>query len=140
MTRRVAAAGEGTFDTTYHAPVLAGEVVELLSHAKSVLDGTLGGGGHTEALLDAGVARVIGVDRDPEALATAQERLERYARDGRFRAVRSNYADAADSAALQDETFDGVLLDLGISSRQIDAPERGFTFREGAPLDMRMGG
>jgi 16S rRNA (cytosine1402-N4)-methyltransferase len=140
MTRRVAAAGEGTFDTTYHAPVLAGEVVEILSHAKSVLDGTLGGGGHAEALLDAGVARVIGVDRDPEALAAAQERLERYAREGRFRAVRSNYADAADSAELRDEKFDGVLLDLGISSRQIDAQDRGFTFREGAPLDMRMGG
>lgn len=136
--RRVA--GAGTFDTAYHAPVLAGEVVELFGDAKSVLDGTLGGGGHSEALLDSGVARVTGVDRDPEALAAAVARLERYAQDGRFRAVQLNYADAADSVELRGEEFDGVLLDLGISSRQIDSQDRGFTFREGAPLDMRMGG
>jgi len=103
-----------------------------------VLDGTLGGGGHSAALLESGVQHVTGVDRDPEAVATARERLERFERDGRFRAVLGNYTDVdelADSAA---ESFDGVLLDLGISSRQIDVETRGFTFREGAPLDMRM--
>lgn len=128
-----------TFDTAYHAPVLAGEVVELLRSAKSVLDGTLGGGGHATALLESGVPHVIGIDRDPEAVAAARARLERFEREGRFRAVLGNYADAnelvIDPGA---ELFDGILLDLGISSRQIDTEMRGFTFREGAPLDMRM--
>jgi 16S rRNA (cytosine1402-N4)-methyltransferase len=127
-----------TFDTAYHAPVLAGEVVNLLGSAKSVLDGTLGGGGHSAALLESGVPHVIGVDRDPEALATARGRLEAFERDGRFRAALANYADVNENEELRRVRFDGVLLDLGISSRQIDAEERGFTFREGAPLDMRM--
>ena len=126
-------------DTAYHVPVLAGEVVELLRNAKTVLDGTLGGGGHSEALLRAGVERVIGVDRDPEALAVARVRLEPFESARRFHAVQSNYADIDESPELRDERFDAVLLDLGISSRQVDADERGFTFREGAPLDMRMG-
>ena len=128
------------FDTAYHAPVLADEVVALLGHAKSVLDGTLGGGGHSAALLAAGVREVIGLDRDPEALATAAERLADFTAAARFRAVASNYADAAEQPDLQAKQFDGILLDLGISSRQIDATERGFSFREGAPLDMRMDG
>lgn len=128
------------FDTAYHAPVLVEEVVEQLRHAKSVLDGTLGGGGHSEALLAAGVPRVVGVDRDPDALRAARTRLETYERDGRFRAVAANYADVDDTPELRTERFDAVLLDLGISSRQIDAEARGFTFREGAPLDMRMSG
>lgn len=127
-----------TFDTAYHAPVLAGEVVNLLGNAKSVLDGTLGGGGHSAALLESGVGRVTGVDRDPEALTAARARLEPFERDGRFRSALANYADVNETEELRRERFDGVLLDLGISSRQIDAEERGFTFREGAPLDMRM--
>jgi 16S rRNA (cytosine1402-N4)-methyltransferase len=127
-----------TFDTAYHAPVLAGEVVSLLASAKSVLDGTLGGGGHSAALLDSGVRHVTGVDRDHEALATARARLEPFEHEGRFRAVLANYADVNDTEELRGERFDAVLLDLGISSRQVDAEERGFTFREGAPLDMRM--
>ena len=128
------------FDTAYHAPVLADEVVALLGNAKSVLDGTLGGGGHSAALLAAGVDEVIGLDRDPEALRTARARLADLMAAGRFRAIESNYADAAEQEELRSRQFDGVLLDLGISSRQIDATERGFTFREGAPLDMRMEG
>jgi len=127
-----------TFDTTYHSPVLAAEVVELLRSAKSVLDGTLGGGGHAEALLEAGVERVFGVDRDPEAVAVAGARLERFERAGRFRGVLANYAEMRDTAELDDAAFDGILLDLGVSSRQFDDAGRGFTFREGAPLDMRM--
>ena len=126
-----------TFDTAYHAPVLAGEVVGLLHSAKSVLDGTLGGGGHAAALLESGAQHVTGIDRDPEAVATARARLERFEREGRFRAMLGNYADLADIDA-GEQHFDGILLDLGISSRQIDAEARGFTFREGAPLDMRM--
>jgi 16S rRNA (cytosine1402-N4)-methyltransferase len=128
-----------TSDTTYHLPVLAGEVVGLLRNAKSVLDGTLGGGGHSEALLENGVERVVGVDRDPQALVAARERLEPFERAGRFRAVLANYADVVELPDVSREQFDGVLLDLGVSSRQFDAPDRGFTFREGAPLDMRMG-
>ena len=71
-------------DKAYHAPVLVTEVVGLLGGAHQVLDGTLGGGGHSAALLEAGVDRVIGVDRDPEALASATERLAVYAGAGRF--------------------------------------------------------
>ena len=129
---------KGAHDTAYHAPVMAAEVVELFRNAKSVLDGTLGGGGHSEALLESGIDRVVGVDRDPEALANARVRLERFERAGRFRAVQSNYADVVDAPELVDTPIDGVLLDLGVSSRQIDDPARGFTFREGAALDMRM--
>jgi hypothetical protein len=71
--------------------VLATEVTELLRDASAVLDGTLGGGGHSKALLDAGVQRVIGVDRDPEALAEANARLAEFAKAGRFRSFESNY-------------------------------------------------
>ena len=123
----------------YHAPVMTAEVVDVLRHAKSVLDGTLGGGGHTEALLEAGVQHVTATDRDPDALATARERLERFERAGRFHAVRANFADLADVPELVSARFDGILLDLGVSSHQFDDARRGFTFREGAPLDMRMG-
>ena len=129
-----------SFDSGYHAPVLAAEVVALLRHAKSVLDGTLGGGGHSEALLTAGVPLVVGVDRDPDAMGTASARLQTFIDAQRFVPVLANYADVAEGTALElrHVVFDGVVLDLGVSSRQFDAPERGFTFREGAPLDMRM--
>ena len=104
-----------------------------------MLDCTVGGGGHALALLDAGVGRVIGVDRDPEALAAAKTRLGRYGDAGRFTAIESNYASIEHTVALSGMTFDGILLDLGVSSHQVDAEARGFTFRPGAPLDMRMG-
>ncbi|HEY4130442.1 MAG TPA: 16S rRNA (cytosine(1402)-N(4))-methyltransferase RsmH [Gemmatimonadaceae bacterium] len=126
-------------NSAYHAPVLASEVVELLRRGQTVLDGTLGGGGHSFALLDAGVPRVIAVDRDPDALAAAGARLREFAEAGRFVAVQSNYADIDEQSALEGLRFDGVLLDLGISSHQIDDESRGFTFRAGARLDMRMG-
>jgi 16S rRNA (cytosine1402-N4)-methyltransferase len=127
-----------TWDSAYHAPVLADEVLTLLRGARLVLDCTLGGGGHAAALLETG-ADVVAIDRDPEALAAAGTRLARHVADGRFRAVQGNYAHLdrlPDLAALR---FDGILLDLGISSHQIDDLARGFSFREGAPLDMRMG-
>jgi 16S rRNA (cytosine1402-N4)-methyltransferase len=102
------------------------------------LDGTLGGGGHSEALLERGPDAVLyGVDRDPDALAEASTRLARFGE--RFRPVKANFADALETAGISDGTLDGVLLDLGISSHQIDVDARGFTFRPGAPLDMRMG-
>ena len=114
------------------------EVLDHLANAKSVLDGTLGGGGHSEALLMKGV-RVMGIDRDPEALASARARLASFESAGRFAAIETTYDSIDETPELAGKTFDGVLLDLGVSSRQFDAAERGFTFREGAPLDMRMG-
>lgn len=128
----------GAWDSAYHAPVLVDEVVQLLAGAGRVLDGTLGGGGHSAALLEAG-ASVVGLDRDPAAIAAARARLADHERAGRFQAVRTNYADLDRVEALRGARFDGILLDLGISSHQIDQLERGFSFREGAPLDMRMG-
>jgi 16S rRNA (cytosine1402-N4)-methyltransferase len=126
------------WDSPYHAPALVGPVVELLGGAALVLDGTLGGGGHAAALLDAGVPRVIGIDRDPDALASATARLSDAVAAGRFTALRGNYA-SLDELPLAGLRFSGILLDLGISSHQIDDAARGFSFREGAPLDMRMG-
>lgn len=105
---------------------------------RRILDCTLGGGGHSAALLAAG-ADVTGVDRDSAAIAEAGARLKEFADGGRFRAVLANYADYAEGPAA-DATFDGILLDLGVSSHQFDDEARGFSFREGAPLDMRMAG
>jgi 16S rRNA (cytosine1402-N4)-methyltransferase len=128
------------WDTDYHSPALAAEVVALLGGSALVLDGTLGGGGHSRALLDHGVGTVIGLDRDPDALAAASARLAEEAARGRFVAYQGNYAAIDAIPAIADFRFTGILLDLGISSHQIDDAARGFSFREGAPLDMRMGG
>ena len=128
-----------TWDSDYHAPALAEAVIELLGNSTLVLDGTLGGGGHSAALLDVGVSRVVGLDRDPDALAAANIRLSVAAAAGRFAAYQGNYASVDRVPELTDLRFNGILLDLGISSHQIDDASRGFSFREGAPLDMRMG-
>jgi 16S rRNA (cytosine1402-N4)-methyltransferase len=120
---------------------MVGEVLGELRPERGglFLDGTLGGGGHSEALLErAPEARVVGVDRDPDALAEAGARLARFG--DRFRVVRANFADAMEAAGIGAGELAGVLLDLGISSHQIDVDGRGFTFRAGAPLDMRMSG
>jgi 16S rRNA (cytosine1402-N4)-methyltransferase len=124
----------------YHAPVLVEETMDLLRPERggTYLDGTLGGGGHAEALLERGPeARLVGVDRDPDALAEAGRRLARFG--DRVRLVRSPFAEAVEAAGIGPGTLAGALLDLGISSHQIDVAGRGFTFRPGAPLDMRMG-
>lgn len=105
-----------------------------------MLDGTLGGGGHSLALLKAGVPAVVGLDRDPEAIAAATARLAAFMPAGRFSAELSNVVDFDEVDALRGVQFDGVLLDLGISSHQIDDERRGFSFRPGATLDMRMAG
>ncbi|MEP6618435.1 MAG: 16S rRNA (cytosine(1402)-N(4))-methyltransferase RsmH [bacterium] len=128
-----------TWDSDYHAPALVEAVVELLANSMLVLDGTLGGGGHSAALLDAGVPRVVGLDRDPDALEAASTRLADAITSGRFSPHQGNYANLDHVSALADLQFNGILLDLGISSHQIDDATRGFSFREGAPLDMRMG-
>jgi 16S rRNA (cytosine1402-N4)-methyltransferase len=130
---------EGSAELNYHAPVLVAEVTSLLRDAKRVLDGTLGGGGHSVALLEAGGAHVVGVDRDPDAIAAANERLRAFADAGRFSSYLSNFADMPRLHALDGVPIDGVLLDLGVSSHQVDDEARGFSFRPGAPLDMRMG-
>ena len=123
--------------TDYHSPALVAPVLELLAPGPLVLDGTLGGGGHSAALLEAGVERVIGIDRDRDALAAARARLAHHGE--RFSAYEGNYAGLQAIPALHGIRFSGILLDLGISSHQIDDATRGFSFREGAPLDMRMG-
>jgi 16S rRNA (cytosine1402-N4)-methyltransferase len=117
---------------------MAAEVVELLGRGGKVLDGTLGGGGHSAALLDAGCA-VAALDRDPDAVRIACGRLAGEQSSGRFRAFVANYAEVDTIPALKDELFTGILLDLGVSSHQLDDPHRGFSFRPGALLDMRMG-
>jgi 16S rRNA (cytosine1402-N4)-methyltransferase len=127
------------WDTPYHAPVLVDEVTLLLRGCRTVLDCTLGGGGHSLALLESGVQTVTALDRDPQAVAAARSRLGTYERAARFRAILGNYARVDEIAELRDARFEGVLLDLGVSSHQIDDPARGFSFRVGAPLDMRMG-
>ncbi|HYD40723.1 MAG TPA: 16S rRNA (cytosine(1402)-N(4))-methyltransferase RsmH [Anaeromyxobacter sp.] len=123
----------------FHEPVLAREVVEVLrpSPGKLFLDGTLGGGGHSGLLLQEG-ARVIALDKDPRALAAATARLARFGEA--FRAVRSDFRDAgAVLSALGIAAVDGALVDLGVSSPQLDDPARGFSFSKSGPLDMRMG-
>ena len=122
----------------YHEPVLVKEVVELFDKAETILDCTLGGGGHSAALLAAG-ARVTAIDRDPEAIAAARSRLAAEEAAGRFGIILGNFAEADRLLPDSSQKFDGVLADLGVSSHQIDDESRGFSFREGAPLDMRMG-
>jgi 16S rRNA (cytosine1402-N4)-methyltransferase len=122
----------------YHAPVLPLEVLRAFDpvSGRLVVDCTLGGGGHSELLLEAG-ARVIGVDQDPEAIAHASKRLARFG--DRFRAVCANFAEVGQVLeSLGVGLADGFLLDLGVSSHQLDTPERGFSFRFDGPLDMRM--
>lgn len=134
---------DAPYATGYHAPVLYTEVAEgLVTNPSGVyIDGTLGGGGHTAALLDAlgpdGI--VVGIDQDPEALAAAEARLSDAATAGRFRTIRGNFGDLA--VLLPDAGLgevDGVLLDLGVSSHQIDEATRGFAYAADGPLDMRM--
>ncbi len=129
---------DGRWATAYHAPVLVDEVLETLAGCRLVLDCTLGGGGHSAALLETGVG-VIGLDRDPAAVEAACSRLRASESEVRFKAYVGNYAAVANLPDVRDTLFDGILLDLGVSSHQIDVASRGFSFRDGAPLDMRMG-
>ncbi len=117
-----------------HVPVLLAPILARAEGASRVVDGTLGHGGHAAAFLAAG-AEVLGIDRDPDAIATARARLG----DERMQYVNAPYASPEAVAAVAAFHPDFLLLDLGVSSRQLDDESRGFTFRPGAPLDMRMG-
>jgi 16S rRNA (cytosine1402-N4)-methyltransferase len=119
----------------YHTPVLAAAVRAWASGSTRAVDATLGGGGHAAILREAG-ASVLGIDRDPDAIAASRRRLGA----GGVEYLEASYAAPAAVAAIHAFHPDRILLDLGVSSHQIDTPERGFTFRPGAPLDMRMGG
>ena len=128
-----------------HEPVMLGRVVELLSPALTspgavYVDCTLGLGGHARAVLEvAPSARLIGIDRDPQAIELASERLERFGT--RFRAVHTTYDNidkAVEDQLGQGARVDGILMDLGVSSLQLDEAERGFAYSKDAPLDMRM--
>jgi 16S rRNA (cytosine1402-N4)-methyltransferase len=125
-----------------HIPVLLQPVLDFLTPAQRIIDGTLGAGGHTRSLLDAGVSEVLGLDVDPMALEIARTNLQSYA--GRVHIVHASYWDMVTQAHQLDwETVDGILLDVGVSSMQLDHPERGFAFMQDGPLDMRfnpMGG
>jgi 16S rRNA (cytosine1402-N4)-methyltransferase len=123
----------------YHVPVLGREALDFLLEKGSglFLDGTVGGGGHALMLLErCPDCRVLAVDRDPEAIEAARVRLADH-RD-RVRFVATRFDRAPDDIEVRDRGLQGALLDLGVSSHQLDADRRGFTFRRGARLDMRM--
>ncbi|MER8915672.1 16S rRNA (cytosine(1402)-N(4))-methyltransferase RsmH [Mesorhizobium sp. M0761] len=116
-----------------HIPVLLAEVLEALSPKAGdvIVDGTFGAGGYTKAILASG-ASVVAIDRDPDAIAAGRG-LEQQS-GGRLRLVQAPFSTLDE----QVESADGVVLDIGISSMQVDQPERGFSFRTDGPLDMRM--
>jgi 16S rRNA (cytosine1402-N4)-methyltransferase len=123
-----------------HEPVMAEDVVDLLlagrsGTGKTVLDMTVGAGGHASALLERGVDRVVGVDRDEAALEVARRRLAGYG--DRFRTEHRRFSQVGEAGAMG--PLHGVLFDLGVSSMQLDEPARGFGYRADGPLDMRMG-
>ena len=126
--------------TYRHVPVLCERVVETFARgpAEIIVDATVGLGGHTEAILEAlPAAQVLGLDVDPQALEVAADRLRKFG--DRVRLVRGSYAKVdACLAELGMQQVSGVLLDLGVSSLQIDAPQRGFSYIREGPLDMRM--
>ncbi|MDO5455765.1 MAG: 16S rRNA (cytosine(1402)-N(4))-methyltransferase RsmH, partial [Eubacteriales bacterium] len=124
-----------------HTPVLLTEVLDHLDIQPDgiYVDGTLGGGGHASHVLErlSESGRLIGIDQDEDAIAASTERLAQYG--ARVTIVRSNYEHMDQVlAALGIGKVNGILLDLGVSSYQLDNPERGFTYRTDAPLDMRM--
>ncbi|MEI2383738.1 16S rRNA (cytosine(1402)-N(4))-methyltransferase RsmH [Breoghania sp. JC706] len=121
-----------------HIPVLLGEVLEALKPkpGETIVDGTFGAGGYTRAILEAG-ANVIAIDRDPNAIRDGQAMVAEFS--GRLTLVPGRFSELdAHAAAAGHAQVDGVVLDLGISSMQVDEADRGFSFRQDGPLDMRM--
>ena len=130
----VPTAASGSPSIPYHTPVLGAAVRDWATGSTRAVDATLGGGGHAAILREAG-ATVLGIDRDPDALAATRRRLGTVG----LEYLEASFAAPAAVSAIQAFHPDRILLDLGVSSHQIDTLERGFTFRPGAPLDMRMG-
>lgn len=135
--------GPLAYATDYHAPVLCKAVVDgLIWNRHGVyVDGTLGGGGHTSAMLDVlePDGRVIGIDQDPDAIEAASSRLRSEVESGRLLVLQGNFGSVQTLISEAGfDTVDGLLLDLGISSHQIDSAERGFSYSAEGELDMRM--
>ncbi len=127
-------------ETFYHTPVMLGEVMSELNVKENGIyfDGTLGGGGHSLEIMKAG-GRVIATDLDSCAIEYAEKRFEREGMSGRYTLVRGNFKNFTEiTDELGISVIDGALLDLGVSSRQLDDGSRGFSYRYDAPLDMRM--
>lgn len=120
--------------SVYHRPVLLKAVVDAARGARRAVDGTLGDGGHAEALREAGID-LLAIDRDPDSIRIARARLG----EAGIRYLNAAFASEEALAEVSDFEPDFILLDLGVSSRQLDEEARGFTFRPGAPLNMRMG-
>ena len=121
-------------DEAPHVPVLIAPLIAAVSPVSGVwLDGTFGAGGYARALLAAGADRVIGVDRDPEVFTRAADWAGEYG--DRLRLIEGEFGDLDTHAG---GPLDGVVLDIGVSSMQIDQPGRGFSFLQDGPLDMRM--
>lgn len=124
-----------------HRPVMLAEVLEVLAPRDGAIyvDGTFGAGGYSEALLQAADCRVWGIDRDPRAMACGSAMAARF--PGRLRVIEGRFGEMDRLLAAENAIpVDGVALDLGVSSPQLDEPERGFSFRFDGPLDMRMSG
>jgi 16S rRNA (cytosine1402-N4)-methyltransferase len=139
--RRSAPFGGEALPVGDHVPVLLEEVLKALAPRDNAtyVDGTFGAGGHSEALLAAARCNVLGLDRDPEAVRRGAELAARH--DGRLTMIEGRFGDMERLVrAASAEPIAGVALDLGVSSLQLDAAERGFSFRLDGPLDMRMGG
>ncbi|MGI6308860.1 MAG: 16S rRNA (cytosine(1402)-N(4))-methyltransferase RsmH [Dethiobacteria bacterium] len=124
-----------------HTPVMLSEVLKFLqpSPGKIIVDATLGGGGHAAAIIKQllPTGKLVGIDCDQDALQAAQKRLSAF--DGAFQVVKANFREIKEiSWQLGFEAIDGLLLDLGVSSYQLDCPERGFSYRDDVFLDMRM--
>ncbi len=123
----------------HHKPVLFEETIESLAIRPEgiYIDGTMGGGGHSEAILQRlTTGKLLSIDQDPDAIVAAGERLKKYPQSIR---VRGNFSQMEEIAQTQGiDSVDGVLLDIGVSSYQLDTPERGFSYHHDAPLDMRM--
>jgi 16S rRNA (cytosine1402-N4)-methyltransferase len=122
-----------------HVPVMTQEVLSGLNlrNGGTYIDGTFGRGGYTRAILDSATTRVFGIDRDPTAITFGSELMDKY--DGRLTLLQGRFGNIASIMAKQGiNHVDGVMFDLGVSSPQIDDPDRGFSFRLDGPLDMRM--
>ncbi len=139
MTPRSTGGEPASRDVRAHIPVLISEVLETLQPAagETYIDGTFGAGGYTRAILEAAPCRVIAIERDPTAFANGQQLVHDFG--GRLTLVPTTFSDmegaARDNGA---DKVDGVVLDIGVSSMQLDDPARGFSFMRDGPLDMRM--